>query len=321
MKKKLYAADLKDIRTAGKVLEGRVHRTPIMTSSILDQMTGHNLFFKCEHFQRVGAFKIRGATYAIDTLTPSERAKGVVTHSSGNHAQAIALAAREYGVAAHIVMPTNSPRVKQAAVVGYGAQIYPCEPTLAAREATAAKLVKELDANFIPPYNDARVISGQGTVGLELHEQVSKLDAVLVPIGGGGLCSGVALALRELAPNIKVYGVEPAGADDAMRSKKTGQFVPQKNPKTIADGLRTSMGDLTWPVIRDVVVDVLTVSEEEIIQAMRLIWSRMKMVVEPSAAVPLAAVLAHGVSFPSRQRLGLIITGGNVDLDSLPWHG
>ena len=314
-----YATNLNEIKNAARVLQGKIHRTPVLSSELVNEIAGTSLFFKCEQLQKIGAFKIRGATYAIDCLQESERANGIVTHSSGNHAQAIALAARNAGIDAHIVMPTNSPTVKKNAVIGYGAKVYDCEPTLEARERAAHGLVQALNATLIPPYNHKDVITGQGTVGLELFEQVQGLDAVLVPIGGGGLCSGVAIALRSLNPGIRLYGVEPIGADDALRSRRLGRLVPQENPQTIADGLRTSMGSLTWPVIRDHLDDVLTVSEEGIVDAMRLMWSRMKTVVEPSGAVPLAAVLEHRSNFRATEKVGLVVTGGNVDLDRLPW--
>lgn len=314
-----YATNLQEIKKAAQSLEGRIHKTPILSSHLIDEIAGTSLFFKCEQFQKIGAFKIRGATYAIDCLDPQKKANGIVTHSSGNHAQAIALAARNAGINAHIVMPTNSPSVKKTAVIGYGATVYDCEPTLAARESTANALVNSLNATLIPPYNHKDVITGQGTVGLELFEQVQDLDTVLVPIGGGGLCSGVSIALRSLNPALRIYGVEPIGADDALRSWHLGQLVPQENPKTIADGLRTSMGTLTWPIIRDHLDGILTVSETGIIDAMKLIWSRMKTVVEPSGAVPLAAVLEHPSLFQSARKVGLVVTGGNVDLDQLPW--
>lgn len=315
-----YATDLAQIRRASELINSKIHRTPVLTCTHLNALTGLNLFFKCEPFQKVGAFKIRGATYAIECLTEAERKRGVVTHSSGNHAQALALAAHNAGVEAHIVMPTNSPKVKKKAVIEYGANVYDCEPTLQARETTANGLVQKLGAVMIPPYNDKRVITGQGTLGLELYHQVPDLDVVMIPIGGGGLCAGSTLALRELDQSIKVIGVEPKGADDAYRSREASQFIPQTNPETVADGLRTSMGDLTWPVIRDIVADVHTVSEASILKAMRLIWIRMKVVVEPSGAVGLAAVLDHLDQFEMNQRVAIVLTGGNVDIDQLPWH-
>ena len=315
----VYATNLQSIKKAAHQLEGRIHRTPVLSSHLINEIAGTSLYFKCEQFQKIGAFKIRGATYAIDCLDPMKKANGIVTHSSGNHAQAIALAARTAGIAAHIVMPTNSPIVKKNAVIEYGATVYDCEPTLAARESTANDLVDALGATLIPPYNHRDVITGQGTVGLELFEQVDGLETVLVPIGGGGLCSGVAIALRSLNPSIRIFGVEPIGADDAFRSWKLGQFLPQEAPNTIADGLRTSMGTLTWPAIRDHLDGVLTVTEAGIIDAMKLIWSRMKTIVEPSGAVPLAAVMEHPSHFERHHKVGLVVTGGNVDLDQLPW--
>lgn len=318
---KKYATDLTQIKAAAASLDGRVHRTPVLTSTQINARLNLQVFFKAEPFQKIGAFKIRGATYAIDCLGAEARRKGVVTHSSGNHAQAIALAARNANITAHIVMPSNSPVVKKNAVLGYGAHVYTCEPTLEARESTAQGLVDRLGAVMIPPYNDASVITGQGTLGLELFEQVPKLDAVLIPIGGGGLCAGSTLALRELNPSIRVFGVEPSGADDALQSRIQGKLVPQTNPQTIADGLRTSMGDLTWPVIRDLVTDVLTVSDDAIIEAMRLIWTRLKVVVEPSGAIGLAALMNHSQHFEKNTRVAVVLTGGNVDIDRLPWGG
>jgi len=314
-----FATDLAQIRSAARLIDAGIHRTPVLTSRLLNEMTGLNLHFKCENFQKIGAFKIRGATYAIQCLTPEEKKRGVVTHSSGNHAQALALAAKHADVEAHIVMPSNSPTVKKNAVLDYGAHVYDCEPTLEARETTAMALVEKFGAVLIPPYDDARVITGQGTLGLEIHEQVPNMDVALIPIGGGGLCAGTTLALHELDPSVSVFGVEPAGADDALRSKLAGYLIPQTNPQTVADGLRTSMGNLTWPVIRDLVSDVLTVSDEAIINAMRLIWTRLKIVVEPSGAVGLAAVMTHREKFQTGQTVTIVLTGGNVDLDKLPW--
>jgi len=316
-----YAATLADVRAAAKRLAGHANRTPVLTSRTLDALAGRRLFFKCEQFQRVGAFKFRGAYNAIARLDPATARRGVVTHSSGNHAQAVALAAKLRGIPAYIVMPEDAPAVKRAAVAGYGAEIHDCRPNLVARETSAAALVAATGATLIPPYDHADVIAGQGTAGLELFEEVGPLDAVIVAVGGGGLLSGVTLALRELSPQTRVFAAEPEGADDAARSKAAGRFIPQTDPNTIADGLRTSLGETTtWPVVRDLVEDVITVDDEAIIAAMRLVWERMKLVIEPSAAVPLAVAL--GPTFRGLQGIetvGLFFSGGNLDLGHLPF--
>jgi len=316
----VYAADLTSIRTAAQRIHGGVHETPVLTCKALDSLSSRSLFFKCENLQKIGAFKMRGALNAVMSLSDADASRGVVTHSSGNFAQAVALAAKTRGIPAYIVMPETAPEVKRRAVQGYGAEITMCVPTLEARETTAAAVGARTGATFLHPYDQAEVIAGQGTVALELVEQVEHLDAVIVPVGGGGLISGITLALRELAPHIRVFAVEPHGADDAARSKAAGEHILQTGPNTIADGLLTSLGELTWPVVRDLVEEVLLVDDEEITAAMRLIWERMKLVVEPSAATVLAAVLHP--SFQEReglQRLGLVLSGGNVDLSKLPW--
>jgi threonine dehydratase/serine racemase len=314
-----YAAHLGDIRAAAQRIAGIAHRTPVVTNETLDRLTGRQLFFKCENLQKVGAFKFRGACNAVRKLTPETAARGVVTHSSGNHAQALALAAKLSGIPAHIVMPSTASPVKRRAVEGYGGRVVTCAPTLEAREETAAAILKETGATLIPPYNHPDVIAGQGTVALELLDAVPRLDAVIAPVGGGGLISGIALATRELQPDLRIIGAEPAGADDAARSKAAGRLIQQKAPKTVADGLLTSLGDLTWPVIRDR-VGVLTVSEEEIVAALRLFWERVKLVIEPSAAVAVAVALSEAFrAFPNVRRVGIVLSGGNVDLDHLPW--
>jgi threonine dehydratase len=315
-----YAATLDQIRTAHARIQPYVHRTPVLTASSLDEMAGRSLFFKCENFQKVGAFKMRGAMNALLSLAPEQAARGVVTHSSGNFAQAVALSARLCGVPAHIVMPENAPAVKRRAVEGYGAHVVSCAPTLEARETTAAALVQQTGGTLLHPFDQDEVIAGQGTIALELVAQVPELDAVLVPVGGGGLISGIALALRELNPKIRVFGVEPAGADDAARSKASGTWILQKGPNTVADGLLTSLGARTWPVIRDRVEDILVVDDAAILRAMRLIWERMKIVVEPSAAIVLAGALSSG--FLEKKKIGptaLVLSGGNVDLDTFVW--
>ncbi len=315
-----YAATIEDIRDAARRISGWAHRTPIMTCATLDALAGRSLFFKCEQFQKVGAFKFRGACNAVRKLTDAEASRGVVTHSSGNHAQALALAAKLRGIPAHIVMPSNATPVKRRAVEGYGANVIECEPTLEARETTVEKVQADTGAILIPPYNHRDVIAGQGTVGLEMLEDFPDLDAIVAPIGGGGLMAGVTLAAKALKPAIRVFAAEPSGADDASRSKLASAFIPQTAPKTIADGLLTSMGDLTWPVVRDLVEEVLTVSEAEIVAAMRLAWERAKLLIEPSSAVAIAAVLAPRFrEMPGMSKVGIVLSGGNVNLDKLPW--
>jgi threonine dehydratase len=309
---------LQDIRRAAARIKPHAHRTPVLTCTSLNQMVEAELFFKCENFQKVGAFKFRGACNAVFALPEADARRGVATHSSGNHAAALALAARLRGIQAWIVMPKNAPAVKKAAVAGYGGRIVVCEPTLAARESTLARVQQETGATFVPPYNDPYVIAGQGTAALELCQDVANLDVVLAPVGGGGLVSGTALAVAALSPTTRVIAAEPAGADDAYRSLQAGRIIPSIEPKTIADGLLTSLGELTFAIIRQHVAQIVTVSEEAIIHAMRHIWERMKIVIEPSAAVPLGALLEKHVPLTG-QRIGIILSGGNVDLDRLPW--
>lgn len=306
------------VRAAAARIEGEVHRTPVMTCAAIDEIVGMQIHFKCENLQRVGAFKFRGATHAVRSLDEADAARGVATHSSGNHAQALALAARRRGIPAWIVMPTNAPAVKRAAVAGYGATIVDCEPTLVARESTAARVVEETGATFIHPYDDARIIAGQGTAALELLQDVLGLDAVIVPVGGGGLASGTCLAVHGTNPSIAVYGAEPAAADDAHRSLAGGTLVPVGAADTIADGLRTSLSDLTFGILQAHVAGIPTVAEDEIVHAMRLVWERMKLVIEPSAAVPLAACARLHPELAGK-RVGIILSGGNVDLGALPW--
>ena len=310
---------IEDILGAHERIRDRIHRTPVITCGMLDEICGHHVFLKCENLQGVGAFKLRGATNAIGSLSDEQAVRGVCTHSSGNHAQALARAARDRGIPAWIVMPTNSPEVKRRAVEGYGATIIPCEPTLAARESTAAAVMDEHGATFVHPYNDPMVIAGQGTASLELLEQAGDLDAVMAPIGGGGLMSGTCLAMKAKSPSTRLIGVEPLGADDAARSLAQGVLVPQESPDTICDGLRTSLGDMTWPILRDHLECIITVDDPSVIEAMRLLWERAKIVVEPSGATPLAAVMSPDCPLPKGSRIGLILTGGNVDLDRLPW--
>ena len=309
---------LEDIRAAHERIRKYVHRTPVFTSTAINRITGADLYFKCENFQKVGAFKFRGATHAVMRLMEEEAARGVATHSSGNHAAALALAASLRGIPAYIVMPENSPVIKKKAVAGYGANITFCEPTLQARESTLEEVVAVTGARFIHPYNNFEVVCGQGTAALEFLEQVPELQIMMPPVGGGGLLSGTSVAARGLKPEIRIYGAEPAGADDARRSLQKGEIVPSVSPRTMADGLLTSLGPLTFAVIRKKVDDILTCSEDSIVAAMRLIWERMKIVAEPSAAVPLAVVLDHPEVFRNR-KVGLIVSGGNVDLARLPF--
>jgi threonine dehydratase len=308
------------IQAAAARISPYVHRTPVFTCRSLDAMSGARLFFKCENLQRVGAFKARGAANAVFSLSDREATRGVATHSSGNHAAALALAARTRGVRAYVVMPENAPAVKQRAVAEYGAEIVRCRPTLAAREDTLAEVVTRTGATVIHPYDDLRIIAGQGTAALELCAEVNDLDVVVAPVGGGGLLSGTALAVRGASPRTRVLGAEPAMADDALRSLQAGRIIPSTYPDTVADGLRTSLGELTFPIIQQHVDAIITAGEAEIIAAMRTIWERMKLVVEPSAAVPLAAILSGSVALAGK-RVGIILSGGNVDLDTLPWSG
>jgi len=294
------------------------HRTPIYTSSLLDRACGASLMFKCENLQKVGAFKARGASNAVFSLSDEEAKNGVATHSSGNHGAALAMAAGRRGIAAHIVMPADAPSVKKAAVAAYGAHITECEPTLVAREETLNTLIERTGAHVVHPYNDARVIAGQGTVGLEILEQLDDLDAVVVPVGGGGLLAGVAVAVKALKPSIEVVAIEPAGADDAFRSFGLGRLIPQTSPNTIADGLRAGLGELNFEIIQKNVDTILTVEDATIIEAMKLQWSRLKTVVEPSGAVSFAGILEHPEHFLKR-RVAVVISGGNLDLDNLPW--
>lgn len=309
---------LDDIRNAARRISPFVHRTPVLSSSAINQMTGAEVVFKCENLQKIGAFKIRGATNAISCLSDDQIRHGVATHSSGNHAAAVAKAAKSRNVKAYAVMPSSAPRVKQEAVAGYGAEIVLCEPTLAARDEVLKKVLVETGAVFVHPYDHVHVIEGQATAALELMDEVADLDIVLAPIGGGGLISGTALVAHEVSPKTKVIGVEPAGADDAYRSFRTGRLIPGGRPASIADGLLAPLSELTFSIISGHVHDVVTVSDALIIQAMRIVWERMKLVVEPSAAVPLAAILAGSVKITGR-KVGIILTGGNVDLGRLPW--
>lgn len=307
-----------DIEKAHQLIQKYAHRTPVLSSSGINAIVGSDLHFKCENFQKVGAFKFRGACNAVFSLSEEEAQKGVATHSSGNHAAALALAAKMRGVAAHIVMPSNSPEIKKKAVAGYGANITFCEPTLQARESTLGKVVEETGATEIHPYNNFNVIAGQGTAAKELVEDAGEFDVIMAPVGGGGLLSGTALSVKYLLPNCKVIAAEPAGADDAYRSFRSKTLVPSVNPKTIADGLLTSLGERNFAIILDKVDDIVTVSEEAIVEAMRMVWERMKIIIEPSSAVPLAAILEKKVDVQNK-KAGIILSGGNLDLGKLPF--
>lgn len=311
---------LDEVRAAHARIKDRIHRTPVMTSAALDAKAGAKLFFKCENLQKIGAFKARGATNAVALLSDEEASRGVVTHSSGNHAAALARAAKLRGIPAYIVMPSNSPQAKLASVRRYGAEVILCEPTLAARESTSKSVAERTGAAFIHPYNDARVMAGQGTTALELLEEVPDLTDILCPVGGGGLLSGVAVVAKNIDPDIHVFGVEPQGADDAARSLAAGQIIPSTSPSTIADGLRSSLGELTFREIQHHVDGIVTVSEQEIIHSMRTLWEVLKIIVEPSGAVGYGA-LVDGQLDLSGRRVGIILTGGNLDLDTLPWTG
>ena len=309
---------VRDVRDAAARIRGHAIRTPVLTSSTLEAMFATRLFFKCENFQKAGAFKFRGACNTVFSLSQSEARRGVATHSSGNHGAALALAARLRGVPCRVVMPRNAPRVKKAAVAGYGAEIDFCAPTLAAREASLEAIVARTKAEVVHPYDDSRVIAGQGTVALELLDALPDLDLVLVPIGGGGLAAGTALTVKSRSPRIRVIAVEPQGADDAYRSFRAGERLPSVAPQTIADGLLTSVGVRNFALVQRFVDDIVTVGETAIVRAMRLMWERMKVVVEPSAAVPLAALVEERIDVRGK-RVGIVLSGGNVDLDRLPW--
>lgn len=307
-----------EIKIAYKRIKNYIHNTPVLSSNSINIICGAEIFFKCENFQKIGAFKIRGATNAIFSLSNEDAEKGVATHSSGNHAQALALAAKWRGIKSYVVMPKNSPQVKINAVRGYGAEITFCEPNLMARENGLSKVVEKTGATFIHPYDNYNVICGQGTAALEFLKKVPNPDIIMTPVGGGGLLSGTAITVSTISDKIKIIAGEPAGADDAFRSFKSGKLILQTNPQTIADGLLTSLSDLTFHIITKLVDDILTVKEENIKKAMQLIWERMKIIVEPSAAVPLGAILENPELF-SDKKIGIILSGGNVDLEKLPW--
>jgi threonine dehydratase len=312
------SVDYAAILAAHERIRPHIHRTPVLTSSLLDAASGASLFFKCENFQKVGAFKARGATNAVFALDEASAQRGVATHSSGNHAAALSRAASLRGITAHIVMPSNAPKVKVRAVEGYGGRIVFCEPNQRAREAACARVIEETGATLIHPFENEHVIAGQGTAAVELMEDVPDLDFVLCPVGGGGLLCGTAVAVKAMRPGTKVIATEPAGADDAAESFQQGKLVYQEKKNTIADGLLANVGATNFALMQRHVDDVVTVSEEAIVAAMRGLWETMKIVVEPSAAVPYAAVLEERLELRGK-RVGLIVTGGNVDLDALPW--
>jgi threonine dehydratase len=313
-----FIPDFTDVEKAHQIIRKYAHRTPVLTCSGLNNITGGSLHFKCENFQKVGAFKFRGACNAVFSLSQEEMIKGVATHSSGNHAAALALAAGMRGIQAYIVMPENSPEIKKKAVAGYGADITFCKPTLQARESTLAEIVKETGATEIHPYNNFNVIAGQGTAAKELIEDSGEFDIIMTPVGGGGLLGGSAIAVKHLLPDCRVIAAEPMGADDAFRSFCGKKRFPSENPKTIADGLLTSLGERNYAIMLDKVDDVVTVSEEKIVEAMRLVWERMKIIIEPSSAVPLAAILEGKVDVMDK-KVGIILSGGNLDLGKLPF--
>ena len=307
------------IEEARERIAGKVNVTPVLTSSTLDGLSGARLHFKCENFQKGGAFKARGATNAVFSLSESQARRGVATHSSGNHGAALARAAALRGIRAYVVMPDSTAQAKRAAVARYGAQITWCAPTLAARESTVRQVLAATGATLIHPYDDLLVMAGQATAAVELLNAVPDLEVLLCPVGGGGLIAGSAVAAKSLKPAIRVIGVEPAGADDAARSRNAGRIVPVEHPDTIADGLRATVGERPFADIRRFVEDITTVTDESIVRAMRQLWDVMKIVVEPSGAVPYAALLDAPPALRGR-RIGIILSGGNLDLDHLPWN-
>lgn len=315
-----YEINFDDIRIAARRIGGTVHRTPVLTSTQLNDLCRSDVFLKCENLQRTGAFKFRGALNAVLSMSDGAARRGVVTHSSGNHGQALAAAALRRGVPAYIVMPDNASSVKVRAVESYKGRITFCEPTIEAREATAAALLEQTSARLVHPYNDPHVIAGQGTAAIEFLDQAPELDTLVVPVGGGGLLSGTCVSARALNPNIRLVGAEPTGADDAARSFAAGRIEPMIAPLTIADGLRTSLGSRTWPIIRDCVDDIRTVDDRDIIRAMRFVWERLKLVIEPSAAVAVAVAIAMAADDELGANTGILVSGGNVDLDNLPWQ-
>ncbi|GAV57933.1 PALP domain-containing protein [Cephalotus follicularis] len=321
VKTEKYAANISSIREAQVRINSFIHKTPVLSSEIINAMSGRRLFFKCECFQKGGAFKFRGACNAIFSLDDDQAAKGVVTHSSGNHAAALSLAAKLRGIPAYIVIPKNAPKCKVENVIRYGGQVIWSEASMQSRENTATKVLQETGAVLVHPYNDCRIISGQGTISLELLEQVPCIDTIIVPISGGGLISGVAVAAKSINPAIRVLAAEPKGANDASLSKAAGRIVTLPEVNTVADGLRAFLGDCTWPIVRDLVDDVITVEDGEIIEAMKLCYEILKVSVEPSGAIGLAAVLSNSFkqnpTWLDCKGIGIIISGGNVDLEVL----
>ena len=314
----LYIPTYEDVIAAHDRIEPYIHRTPVLTSSYFNELTGAQLFFKCENFQKAGAFKVRGASNAVFGLDDEMAKKGVATHSSGNHALSLSYAAGRRGIPVTVVMPRTAPEAKKAAVRGYGGTVVECEPSTSSREAVFAEVVAASGAEFVHPYNDPRVIAGQATCSKELVEDIPDLDAVVAPIGGGGMISGCCLTLSNVSPDTKIYAAEPLNADDAYRSFKAGHIIADDAPETIADGLKVPLKELTWHFVSNHVEDILLATEQEIIDAMYLTWQRMKIVIEPSCAVPLAVILKNRAVFEGK-RIGVIITGGNVDLNKLPW--
>jgi len=308
-----------DVLEAGQRIEPHIHQTPVLTSSFMNELTGAQLFFKCENFQKAGAFKVRGACNAVFGLTGDKISKGVATHSSGNHALSLSYAAGRRDIPVTVVMPRTAPDAKKAAVKGYGGVVVECEPSTSSREEVFAQVVAQSGADFVHPYNDPRVISGQATCSRELIENIDGLDAIVAPIGGGGMISGTCLTVSNIAPDLKIYAAEPKNADDAYRSFKAGHIIADDAPNTVADGLKVPLKDLTWHFVSNYVEDILLASEQEIIDAMMLTWQRMKIVMEPSSAVPLATIIKNKELFAGK-RVGVIITDGNVDLNKLPWN-
>lgn len=314
----MYIPTFDDVKAAHERIAPWIHRTPVLTSTILNRLSGAELFFKCENLQKAGAFKVRGATNAVFSLTAEEAARGVATHSSGNHALSLSRAAGCRGIPCTVIMPETASQAKMRAVEGYGGEIITCKPSLEDRERTPEALVERTGANFVHPYNDHRVIAGQATCSRELLEDVGELDAVVAPIGGGGMISGTSLTVSTIAPNIRIYAAEPRNADDAYRSFKAGHIIEDDAPDTVADGLRVSLRELTWHFVSSYITDILLATEEDIVDTMRLVWERMKIVIEPSSAVAVATVLNTPELFRG-QRVGVILTGGNVDMYKLPW--
>lgn len=314
----LFVPTFQDVLTARERIHPYVHRTPVLTSTYLNKLTGAELYFKCENLQKAGAFKARGAINAVFQMPDESARRGFATHSSGNHGLCLSYAAARRGVRATVVMPRTAPEAKKDAVRMYGGTVIECEPSTTAREAVLAKIIGETGADFVHPYNDARVIAGQATCSLELFEEVGQLDALIAPIGGGGMISGSCLTMSNISPATKIYGAEPANADDAARSLKAGYIIEDDSPQTIAEGLKVGLRDRTWHFVSTYVTNILLASENEIVEAMQLTWQRMKVVIEPSSAVPLATILNSPGIFAGK-KVGIVLTGGNVDLGRLPW--